>query len=202
MELSKNGLINEVDDVEQVSQNEKYRYDKVQELHKQMETEKNKYDLVCKKYKKGSKICTGLSVAANFVGSACFGSSAATSLTAVGLPIAIPLAIVGGFSYVGALLSTAVGKKINSKRSKHAAIFQLARNKCMMISRQLSKVLDDGKIDATEFDMLCQTIDDYYAQKEELRKRKVDVEKVMGEALKKAEVHLNTKLNSYLKQKN
>ena len=192
------GSLNEIN--EMVIRDDKYRYDRILELQSEMKNEKNKYEMIYKKYKKGEKICTGVSVGSNFIGTSCSTSAVATSLTVVAIPIAIPLAVLGGISYVSAILSTAVGKNISAKRSKHMAIFQLARNTCIVISRSLSHIISDGKIDVREFDMICEIVEGYYKQKDDLRKRKVDLEKLMHSATKKAETTLSKKLQNYLQR--
>ena len=46
----------------------------------------------------------------------------------------------------------------------------------MTLSKYMSKVIDDGKIEVAEFDMICKFIEDFCYQKSELRRRKVDTE--------------------------
>ena len=56
---------------------ERYRYDKVLKLQQDMEKELIKYEAVYKKYKKGDKICTAVSVTSSFVGTVCSTSAVA-----------------------------------------------------------------------------------------------------------------------------
>ena len=152
-----------------------------------MEKELIKYETVYKKYKKGDKICTAVSVTSSFVGTACSTSAVAVATTVVLAGVAIPLAVISGLSYVSAIASTAVGKKVSSKRAKHLAIYQLAKSSSLTLSKYVSKVIDDGKIDEREFDMVCKFVETYWKQKNELRKRKVDTEKVMKESRNECE---------------
>ena len=118
--------------------------------------------------------------------------------TVVLATVAIPLAVISGLSYVSAIASTAVGKKVSSKRAKHLAIAQLAKSSSLTLSKYVSKVIDDGKIDEKEFDLVCKVVENYWMQKNELRKRKVDIEKVMKKAEAKAAANVGRKLQQYL----
>ena len=96
----------------------------------------------------------------SFVGTACSTSAVATATTVVLAAVAIPLAVISGLSYESAIASTAVGKKVSLKRAKHLAIPQSAKSSFFTLSKYVSKVIDDGKIDERELDMICKFMED------------------------------------------
>ena len=162
-----------------------------------MKEEQKKYEKVYKKYQKASKVCTGVDVIGNLIGTASGGSAIATALTGVGLPVSIPLAVVSGLGYVMSIFNMCISKKIESKMRKHKAIATLARSKHTTLDKAMVKVIDDNVITPEEYAMLCKIADEYYTQKDELRKRKVDIKK----AFNKAEKDVKDKLMQYLKNR-
>lgn len=194
MEESKNKFTNVETNNSVIPTSDEWRYDEVLKLQKEMEKELIKYETVYNKYKKGDKICTAITVTSNFIGTAC-STSAITVATTVALAgVAIPLAVISGLSYVSAIAATVVGKKVSSKRAKHLAISKLVKSSSLTLSKYVSKIIQDGKIDEREFDMICKLVEDYREQKNEIRKKKIDIEKVMQEA----EINLSKKFQQYL----
>ena len=108
--------------------------------------------------------------------------NAMVSTTLVLAGVAIPLAVISGLSYVSAIASTAVGKKVSSKRAKHLAIAQSAKSSPLTLSQYVSEVIYDGKLDERELDLICKLVEYYWEQKNELRKRKVSIQKVIKES--------------------
>ena len=149
-----------------------------------MKEKQMKYEGVYKKYRKVNRICTGVNITSNLLATASGGSAIATALTGVGLPISVPLAFVSGIGYVMSVLSTCINKKIGSKMRKHKAIATLARSKYITLDKTMVKVVDDNILSPEEYEVLCKIVEEYYAQKDELRKRKVDIKKVFGQAEK------------------
>ena len=170
-------------------QNDKYRYDKIIALQKEMENEKQKY-------KRGNKICTGINLGSSFIGTVCSTSAVASVLAVVTVPVTIPLTVLGGISYSTSLIATIISKKLSSKTAKHLSIYQLARNKSIMITDQISKIIQDDKINPDEFSLIVKMVNDYYTQKAELKKNKVDMKKVMEKAIQEAEIKVNERLNN------
>ena len=170
--------------------------DRILSLGKDMKEEQMKYEGVYKKYRKVNRICTGVNITSNLLATASGGSAVATALTGVGLPISVPLAFVSGIGYVMSVLSACINKKIVSKMRKHKAIATLARSKYITLDKTMVKVVDDNIISPEEYEVLCKIVEEYYAQKDELRKRKVDIKKVFGQA----EKDMREKLMQYLKK--
>ena len=132
-----------------------------------------KYETVYKKYKKAIKFVLQFSVTSNFIGTAS-STSAVAAVTMVALAsVAIPLAVISGLSYVSAIASTAVGKKVSSKRAKHLAISQLPKSSSLTLSKYISKVIDDGKIDEREFDLICKLVEDQWEEEMSLGREKL-----------------------------
>ena len=170
-----------------------FRYNRLLKLEAEMKEEQKKYEVVLKKYKKAHRICTTVDVACNFIGLSCATSSVAGALSAVGLPVAIPLAVIGGISYVLGMGSIVVNKKIASKLQKHRAISELARSTCKSLSRLHSQVIEDGKVDHKEYDMICDVVENYYKQKKELQRRKVHIKKALQKEFKRGEEAMRNK---------
>ena len=168
--------------VKQSDINTNSKYDRIVNLCEAIKEEQVKYEGVYKKYRKGNRICTGLAIGSNFLATASGSSALATSLTGIGLPAAIPLGFISGVAYVTSILTVCINKKIESKMRKHKAIVTLARSKCITLDKTIVKVLDDNVISVDEYEVLCRIVEEYLNQKNELRKRKVDIKKVFDEA--------------------
>ena len=118
--------------------------------------------------KKGNKFRAALSVTSSFVGTPTSTSAVVVATTVLLAGVAIPLAVISGSRYVSAIAITALSKKVSSKRAKHLALAQLAKSSSLTLSKYVSKVKDDGKIDEREFEMVCKFIEDYYQQKKKM----------------------------------
>ena len=89
-------------------------------------------------------------------------SSLAVSLNGIGIVAGGPLVGVAG---VLSLISTAFSigsERLNRKISKHEKNISLAELKHLLISRLISKALNDGSISDEEFELILREFEQYY----------------------------------------
>ena len=142
-----------------------FRLHIINELQKQLESERDKRSCLAKKYRRSVNVISGV----------CY----TFEIAAVGLGTAGMEAIVlgaGGLSVVGNLICD---KILLAKTRKHYQIKVLAESKLNTIVDHVSKGLQDNMISDEEFTLIISEVEKYYQLRDEIRsktKSKIDNE--------------------------
>jgi len=146
-----------------------YRLQKISEIQKQLEAEKEKRADLGRKYKKGIK-------AVNAIDYVLATSVMGLSVVGVGLLatiIAAPAVITTETVTIGAgvlfVLNRQLNKKLVTKANKHEKLEVLAEEILNKISNHISVALNDSKISAEEFSLILSEANTFLETKEKLR---------------------------------
>lgn len=148
-----------------------YRLQKIIEIQKFIEKERDKRVVLSQKYQKSINIVsvTNTALVLTAVG---FGASGIAVFTTI---FAAPIApILGGIALTAAaliLVSTHVNKKLSLKREKHEKIKTLAEAKLSTMNDLISKALNDGYISDGEFSLIISELKKFNDKKEEITKK-------------------------------
>jgi hypothetical protein len=161
-----------------------FRLQKISEIQKELEKEKENRWGISKKYHRAIKaiqtvdeLLIGLSIG---LGAAGIGVLS----TIIGTPIAIAMESsalgLGLFSIIGSQFN----KKLMLKAEKHEKIKTLADSKLNSISGHISKALKDDSISDSEYEIVLSEIKNYNTIKEEIRSKiKVGIDEVTKQTL-------------------
>ena len=148
-----------------------YRLQKISEIQKQLEAEKEKRADLGRKYKKGIK-------AVNAIDYVLATSVMGLSVAGVGLLatiIAAPAVITTETVTIGAgmlfVLNRQLNKKLVIKANKHEKLEGLAEEILNKISNHISVALNDSKISAEEFSLILSEANTFLETKEKLRSK-------------------------------
>ena len=163
-----------------------YRLQRITEIQKQLEVEKEKRSDLRRKYKKGI-------TAVNAIDYVLATSIMALSVVGVGLLatiIAAPAVITTETVTIGAgvlfVLNRQLNKKLVSKAKKHETLEALAEEILNKISNHISAALNDSKISSEEFSIILSEANTYLETREKLRaksKENTEVENKIVEPL-------------------
>lgn len=146
-----------------------YRLQKIGEIQKELEQERNKRATLSKKYHRSIKIVGGLDnvLVVSTMGLGVAGIGVLSTIIAAPVAIAMEGAALG----CGALsiISTQVNRKLMHKAEKHEKIKVLAESKLNTIDDHISKALIDGFVDDSEFSMILCELKKFKEMKQELR---------------------------------
>ena len=145
-----------------------YRFNRTNEVLKELKKEKNHYESVYKIYKKLHKTMYIGQLLINSTSVASGAGTAGTLITGAGIFASIPLGLVsmitGGFGIVLGIFD----QKALKKMKKHSKIVQLVHS---VDSNIIRKYLSDQKINKDEFNEILKLIEKYYSTKEEIRSK-------------------------------
>ena len=137
-----------------------YRLQKISEISKTLEKERDTRRDLYKKYKRGVNIMDSIDTTL---------ISFSIIMAALGfaIPILLPLEIGAACcAGVGACI-TLIRRRLNTKSKKHSDIKTLAESKLNSIEKNISKALEDNKISDTEFKGILTELDNYNSMKKE-----------------------------------
>ena len=160
-----------------------YRLQKIGEIQKEIESEKEKRMVLSKKYHRAVRIITSVDSALQASGIA-LGTIGLGFDTIVAAPVVIAcesVALGAGFlSIVGGQ----VNKKLSLKAEKHEKIKVLAESKLNTISDYISKALKDGFISNNEYELILGELEKFKSMLEEIRtKVRGEIDEVTEESL-------------------
>lgn len=146
-----------------------YRLEKINEIQKKIEQERNKRDALSKKYNKGIKI---ISVIDNVL----VGFSMLLGVCGIGLlstiiaaPVTIAMEAVAVGSGFLCIIGKQVNRKLEMKAEKHEKIKALADGKLNTISDLMSKALKDNYISDEEISSIMMELETFSSTKDEIR---------------------------------
>ena len=85
----------------------------------------------------------------------------------VGAPLA---GIAGLLSFISTAMMIG-GRRLNKKITKHEKTISLAEAKHLLMSKLISKALNDGRISDVEFDLILMEVEQYHSLKKRSEER-------------------------------
>ena len=157
-----------------------FRLNKINEVQKILETERDKRANLAKKYQRGINVMSGFSYGFD-IGAVGLGAAGIALLTTiVAAPIVMAMEGValaaGGLSAASNLICD---KVLANKTKKHIQIQMLAESKLNTVNDHISKALKDGFISDDEFTLILSELDKFYTMRDEIRNKitsKIDEE--------------------------
>ena len=154
-----------------VAEGHSYRFQKINEIQKTIENERDKRATLSKKYHRSVKII-------NVIDEVLIVATMGTGIAGIGLLstiIAAPIAIAMEAAAIGAgavsIIGSQVSKKLALKAEKHDKIKTLAESKLNTINDHISKALKDNYISEEEFALILGELDKFNKMKEEFRSK-------------------------------
>ena len=178
---------------------------KVNEIASALVQEVLHYRLVRKKYKREKTFVNWAAGVLGSLGGLASSAGLASALTGIGIPVVVPLGVVGGLFSVASSGLIVAGKKLDKKMSKHQEIVTLALAKRETVTRLVSQAFTDGKISDVEFQIILSEFSQYNEMKEKVRAKLTrnqsvgklaDVEKIKRQAYAEAEAAFQKKLQN------
>lgn len=148
-----------------------YRLQKISEIQKQLEAEKEKRADLGRKYKKGIKAVNAIDyvLATSVMGLSVAGVGLLTTIIAAPAVITTETVTIGaGMLFV---LNRQLNKKLVIKANKHEKLEGLAEEILNKISNHISVALNDSKISAEEFSLILSEANTFLETKEKLRSK-------------------------------
>ena len=158
-----------VDSVNQDS----FRLQKISELQKQLESEKETRAALYKKYRRGMNTLDGVDTAllATTMGLGVGGIGLLSTIIAAPIALGLEVGALGcALASVGCKFA---GRRLHIKAKKHDEIRVLAESKLNTISDHISRALKDNQISDEEFRLILGEVDKYNRMKAEIRARAV-----------------------------
>ena len=163
-----------------------YRLQKINEIQRALEDEREKRQNLSKKYHRVVKIISN-------AGSALVATSMGLGVAGVGLLstiVAAPIVIAMEATALGTGLLGIIGGQVNKrlmrKAEKHEKIKVLAEAKLNTISDLISKALTDNKVCDEEYALILSELTKYHQMKEEVRSK---TKKVIDEEMRESLIH-------------
>ena len=148
-----------------------YRLQKISEIQKQLEAEKEKRADLGRKYKKGIKAVNAIDyvLATSIMGLSVVGVGLVATIIAAPAVITTETVTIGeGVLFV---LNRQLNKKLVIKANKHEKLEVLAEEILNKISNHISVALNDSKISAEEFSLILSEANTFLETKEKLRSK-------------------------------
>ena len=157
-----------------------YRLQKIGEIQKTLEAERDKRYNLAKKYQRSINIISGCCYLFEITSVGLGTAGIALLSTIIATPVVMAMEGVaigaGGLSVAGNLICN---KVLSSKAKKHLQIKLLAESKLNKINDHVSKALKDSLISDEEFTLILSELEKFYELKQEIRsktKSKIDDE--------------------------
>lgn len=146
-----------------------YRLQKISEIQKEIEQERDKRSTLSKKYHRSVKIINGVDdvLIVVTIGSGIAGIGLLSTIIAAPIAIGMEAAALGAGAI--SIIGSQVNKKLLLKAEKHDKIKTLAEAKLNTINDHISKALKDGHISDEEFSLVLGELDKFNKMKEEIR---------------------------------
>ena len=146
-----------------------FRLQKIGEVQKELEQERDKRATLSKKYHRSIKIVGGVDnvLVVSTMGLGVAGIGVLSTIIAAPVAIAMEGAALG--AGLLSIIGTQVNKKLMHKAEKHEKIKVLAESKLNTIYDHISKALIDGFVDDAEYSMILSELEKFKEMKQELR---------------------------------
>ena len=148
---------------------DEYRLAKIEDIERELDSEVQKYGRTLKIYKRIGKVVSvtlGICSTLNIIYTT---GTISTAATGIGAIACIPLSSLTVINSIGLLVLTILSKHIGKKKKKHENTVRLARTYKSQVEDDISKALNDGDINETEYTTVVTSLKNYYDEKEQLR---------------------------------
>jgi len=148
-----------------------YRLQKISEIQEEILSEREKRDLICKKYQKSVKVVEALGglLTLTSSGLSVLGVTFLSSVAAA--PAATIVVSLSAGAGALSLISIKVRRILSLRQEKHAKIRTIAEGKLNSISDLVSKALDDNNISDSEYSVILSEFEKFNRMKEEVRSK-------------------------------
>jgi len=148
-----------------------YRLQKISEIQQEILREREKRDLICKKYQKSVKVVEALGglLTLTSSGLSVLGVTFLSSVAAA--PAATIVVSLSAGAGALSLISIKVRRILSLRQEKHAKIRTIAEGKLNSISDLVSKALDDNNISDSEYSVILSEFEKFNRMKEEVRSK-------------------------------
>jgi len=148
-----------------------YRLQKISEIQQEILREREKRDLICKKYQKSVKVVEALGglLTLTSSGLSVLGVTFLSSVAAA--PAATIVVSLSAGAGALSLISIKVRRILSLRQEKHAKIRTMAEGKLNSISDLVSKALDDNNISDSEYSVILSEFEKFNRMKEEVRSK-------------------------------
>ena len=145
-----------------------YRLQKISEIQQEILREREKRDLICKKYQKSVKVVEALGGLLTLTSSGLSVLGVTFLSSVVVAPIVLSLSAGAGAL---SLISFQVRRILSLRQEKHARLRTIAEGKLNSISDLVSKALDDNNISDSEYSVILSEFEKFNRMKEEVRSK-------------------------------
>ena len=147
-----------------------YRLQKISELEKFLEGERDARCVMYKKYKRGCNMVDGIDTAMACASLGLGASGIGLLTTVIAAPVVIGLEAAAGLCALAGITGKFIGRKLWLKAQKHCQIRMLAESKLNTISDHVSKALRDGVCDENEYKLILDEVDKYRQMKADIKR--------------------------------
>lgn len=146
-----------------------YRLQKIGEIQKELESEREKRATLSKKYHRAVKVISAVdsTLAVSTMGLGVAGIGVLSTIIAAPIAIAMECAALG--ASILSIIGNQVNKKLSRKAEKHEMIRVLASAKLNTISDHISKALKDDMVSDDEYSLILGELDKFSQMKDEIR---------------------------------
>lgn len=148
-----------------------YRLKKINEIQKEITTERDKRANLSKKYHRAVKIIAGVDSTLVVFSMGLGAAGIGVLSTIIAAPVAIALEGVALGTGLLSIVGGQTNKKLTMKAEKHEKIKTLADAKLNTISDHISKALTDDQISDEEYSLILSELDKFHQMKEEIRSK-------------------------------
>ena len=141
----------------------------IESIRQELELEREKRVVLIEKYSKGCTVVDGVQhgLVIRMIG---FGAtSLGTTLTAVGIPVALAMDVGTVAAGILSMASSRIGKYLRTKVNKHEMIRTLAETTLSVISDYISKAIEDDVISEEEYSVVLTEYKVFNVRKDEIR---------------------------------
>ena len=179
-----------------------YRLKKIEEVEKFLQNEINQREKLYKKFKRYStsvRLVDHALITATVISGS---GSIAALCTGIGLPVSIALGGVTLCISLAIVITRKTNTLFDTKAKKHDKIIVLAQTKLDSVHDTISKAINDGHIDPTEFQRIIQEKQRYLLLKEQIRQKTKRITDSINEEQRQAILNEGKQLgrNDFLRQ--
>ena len=146
-----------------------FRLRRIRDCHRELENEISHYQRVSKKYKRANSIAHTSSALTGVTAAVLSSTGLGISLSGIGVIVGAPLAGIAGLLGFISIAMMIGGRRLNKKIMNHEKTISLAEAKHLLMSKLISKALNDGRISDVEFDLILREVEQYHSLKKCLR---------------------------------
>ena len=146
-----------------------YRLQKISEIQKQLEEERDQRSAIYKKYRRGVNIVDGVDTALVAASIGMGAAGAALLTTIIAAPIVLGLEVAAVTCGLIGMAGKFISRRLLVKAKKHDEVRVLAEAKLNTISAHVSKALKDGNISDEEYGLILDEMEKYGQMKAQIR---------------------------------